>query len=357
MRKIAIVTLIGWNNYGNRLQNYAVQKCYEKFGYKCETLIFTHHAILKRLQIFIKMYTGKFLKRNDPQAYRFYVFQKFNKKYLQIKVIQYNHGISLKKINHYKWFSVGSDQVWNTNWLSAEELDIFLLSFVAPEKRICLAPSFGIEKISNDRKSVFLRELRKFSHLSCRERVGVQIINSLLHKTPQLLIDPTLMLDQKDWNLLLNKPSNLPVKKSYIFLYYLGDITEEMKNIIKKIADENELVVISLSDKANSKTKKYGPGDFLYLISHAALICTDSFHAMVFSFLYDRPFLVFKRAGKESGMLSRIECFLDMFELRSRLVDGNVDFNCFYCDYTEGKKILALERMKFFLYMKDIFSC
>ena len=39
MNKIGIITIVDNNNYGNRLQNYAVVKVYEKFGFSADTLI------------------------------------------------------------------------------------------------------------------------------------------------------------------------------------------------------------------------------------------------------------------------------------------------------------------------------
>ena len=40
-----------------------------------------------------------------------------------------------------------------------------------------------------------------------------------------------------------------------------------------------------------------GPSEFLYLVHHAFLIMTDSFHASVFSFIFEKPFLLFARSG------------------------------------------------------------
>ena len=37
-KKIGIVTIVDYNNYGNRLQNYATQQVLKKFGYEAVTL-------------------------------------------------------------------------------------------------------------------------------------------------------------------------------------------------------------------------------------------------------------------------------------------------------------------------------
>ena len=44
MNKIAILTLNGYFNYGNILQNYALQNIIENLGYECETVINTTYV-------------------------------------------------------------------------------------------------------------------------------------------------------------------------------------------------------------------------------------------------------------------------------------------------------------------------
>lgn len=40
-KKVAIVTLTGYFNYGNRLQNYALQASIEKLGFEVDTIVNT----------------------------------------------------------------------------------------------------------------------------------------------------------------------------------------------------------------------------------------------------------------------------------------------------------------------------
>ena len=47
MKKIGIITLFGYTNYGNRLQMYAVQKVYKTIGFDSEIIKFKQEAILK----------------------------------------------------------------------------------------------------------------------------------------------------------------------------------------------------------------------------------------------------------------------------------------------------------------------
>jgi exopolysaccharide biosynthesis predicted pyruvyltransferase EpsI len=88
-----------------------------------------------------------------------------------------------------------------------------------------------------------------------------------------------------------------------------------------------------------------GPSEFLYLIKNAFLVCTDSFHGVVFSIIYDTPFIVFSREDKkEKDMSSRIDTLLDKFNLQYRKFNGKIDKEIFKCNYEEISKILNEER-------------
>ena len=63
----------------------------------------------------------------------------------------------------------------------------------------------------------------------------------------------------------------------YILNYFLGELSEQRKNEIERIAKENDCEIINILDK-NGPYYETGPSEFLYLEQNAFLICTDSFH-------------------------------------------------------------------------------
>ena len=65
-----------------------------------------------------------------------------------------------------------------------------------------------------------------------------------------------------------------------------------------------------------------GPREFLGLIKNAEFVLTDSFHACVFSMIFETPFVVFERnkIGEEGNMNSRIYDFLEEFHLEDQLI-------------------------------------
>lgn len=111
-KKIGIVTILDNTNIGNRLQNYAVQECYNELGVKAVTLgrhssaQETNGRICNRvgLKFFCKSayYFGVMETIFNGSSRRF-LFGKFNRN------IKLSHGIpvfsEIKKVaNHYDFF-------------------------------------------------------------------------------------------------------------------------------------------------------------------------------------------------------------------------------------------------------------
>ena len=83
------------------------------------------------------------------------------------------------------------------------------------------------------------------------------------------------------------------------------------------------------------------------------IVLTDSFHACVFSILFNKPFLVYKRYSSEGDMMSRIKTLLETFKLERKYVDNGLDNDIFECDYEESYKILEIERQKFHNFVQE----
>ena len=126
----------------------------------------------------------------------------------------------------------------------------------------------------------------------------------------------------------------------------MGNISEEADSYIKKIAEEKNLQIISLhSCDKNDYWYYTGPSEFVWLIENASLVCTDSFHACVFSILMDSPFIVFKREAKNS-MHSRLENLLVKFNLQNRFFEQFQEGAEFEKNYNHIDEILKFEREK-----------
>lgn len=343
MKKVAILTINDNLNYGNRLQNYAVQEVLKKNGVKSETINnqkgkYGVYFYIQKLKDIVK----KIVKK-DNITKRYLNFTKFNKniKYSKYKIDE-NH-IPKNLYNKYDCFVTGSDQVWNPSFERGSKID--LLAFVPPEKRNSFSASFGVNDLPEECTEKFQKELKKFKNISVREDRGKEIINDLTGREDvEVLLDPTMLLDVDEWDKVVRKPKNFNIDK-YILTYFLGDMSEYRKNEINKFAEENGCKVINIMDK-NSPYHQLGPSEFLYLEKNAFLICTDSFHSCVFAILFSRPFIVFDREGTVPKMNSRLETLLKKFKLEDRWFKEKITDDSLKVDYDETNRILEKEREK-----------
>ena len=155
--KIGIVTINDDNNYGNRLQNYAVQEIIKKAGDVCYTLknIPQLNGKDKMLLKFIKYIIRNSIKK-EKNVKRLNAFLKFNK-----NINFTNNYITpyTKKYKKYDYFITGSDQVWNPNFARLRDID--LLSFAKPEQRIAFSASFAIAQLPEECKNKAKKELEE----------------------------------------------------------------------------------------------------------------------------------------------------------------------------------------------------
>lgn len=343
MKKIGILTINDNNNYGNRLQNYAVQETLKKRNFNVETINNQKDIVgIKVLNKKIKNILKKFFQVKDSTK-RYNYFINFNK-YIKFSKfsIDLNH-IPTNLSNEYDCFVTGSDQVWNPNFNRMSDIDF--LMFAPKEKRNSFSASFGISEIPENMREYYKNRLSQLNHISVREDRGKEIIKELTERDDiEVLVDPTMLLTAEEWDKVSKKPKQLKTNK-YILNYFLGNLSEERKNEINRIAKENDCEVINMLDK-NDPFYITGPSEFLYLEKNAFLVCTDSFHSCVFAILYDRPFIIFEREDNVVNMNSRIETLLTKFKLQNRKFKGKIIEDDLKHDYTKVYEILKKEREK-----------
>lgn len=371
MSKVGIITLNGYKNYGNRLQNYALQEVIKYLEFSVDTIIVdirecdkftdTNYSInkLKKIttidgikKVIPKVYYTLQNKKNKNNIIRRTAnFKKFTEDY----IYESNYSISEKRlpnniIDKYDFFVVGSDQVWNPHYIASSS--IYFLTFAPREKRIAYAPSFGVSEIPFEDKENYKKWLSEMSFLSVREQAGADIVKKLTGRDAPVLVDPTLMLTKEKWLSIAKEASNKP-KQNYLLTYFLGKIPKNTHKMIESIAKKNNLQIVNLADMKDRQAYITGPSEFIDYINSASLLCTDSFHGCIFSILMETPFIVFDRVGTQS-MYSRIDTLLSKFKLESRKVMNIRDEDqVFNVDFSHVPPILERERKKSLDYLKE----
>lgn len=335
--KIAILTLCTYNNYGNRLQNYALQKFLSRYAEIVDTIWYEKKNFLPEKplwdwKILIKCILNRHnMRKNMKYSYgkdciKEYNIKKFSDKYIKIK---YDYGIRENLNNEYDYFIVGSDQVWNPQY-NGYFYEKFI-KFAEVKKRIAYAASFGLNYIPDNKKSLYKESLRQMNYISVREKVGAGMIKDLINKDVPVLVDPTILISKEEWEKILMKPDWYNGEK-YIFTYFLGYSFEnkDIREKLEKFGNKYGYKVFNLMDKSNLDLYTSKVEEFLYLIKNASLVCTDSFHGAVFSIIMNTPFVVIERdtKNKELKMNSRIESLLELFGLKDRCIENNM-FNVF----------------------------
>ena len=369
-KKIGIITLHGYENYGNKLQNYALQEVIKSLGFMAQTVVIRNtqtndKKYLRKFKTAIKMSLKELYKNIATRINRrkFYYankalidkrtnyFKDFSQIYLNEKFYN-NSSAELKKVSsEYDYFITGSDQVWNPLYIN--KAPIYFLTFTNKRKRIAYAPSFGRSDLPIEYQDKFRSWISDMAQLSVREESGANIIKKLTGRNVTVLADPTLMLSKEQW-LSISKEAPNKTKKKYILTYFLGGITKKIQLQISDIAECYNLKIINLVDMKDKKTYETGPSEFIDFINSASVFFTDSFHGVVFSILTQTPFVVYERISKSSSMYSRIETLLDMFDLRDReAINIKNKEQVFNMDFSHTYSILELERKKGLDYLKE----
>ena len=352
MKQIAIITLHSIEpNYGNCLQNYAVQTVFNSLGFGATTELYRNKYFSKKdiFKILILKLSFGMVPRAD-ERYSSYCkklsFQKFYDKYIK----SLTHRKVTEISDKYDFFSVGSDQVWNYKWYKGDDCSRFLLSFVDSPNKISFSPSFGVESIDEYWQEVYTNELSKFKAVSVREKAGAEIIKKLTGRDAPVIVDPTMLLTKEDWNKISKKPKGVE-ENGYILTYFLSPMSDEARERLENVS--KGFKVYKLNDYKDTIVGKSGPSEFIWLFEHANLILTDSFHACVFSFLFGKPFIVFDRNLNGLNMNSRIETLLHTFHLERKYANSGLENDIWEQDYTEGYKQLEIEREKAIKYLKE----
>ena len=346
--KFGIITLVS-DNYGNKYQNYAVEKIFSQYGevetYALEELyerpqikddskfakwnpIYIREVLISRPMykydikgiinnlIYAKKNSNSLLSLKKKRSHRFKVFADQN---LNISnVILNRENITKEWIEGIDFFICGSDQIWNPTYGTTSELAF--CSF-APEKTVCMSPSFGVSKIPEYREKEYSIWLKKIKALSVREIAGQKIIKNLTGRMAEVLLDPTMLVSSKTWENICKEPEN-KLPDHYIVCYFLGRVDKSYYKKIRDFSKKKALPVVMLFDILTPEYYVYDPAEVLYTIKHADYVLTDSFHGSVFSILFHKDFYVFTRNEGGLNMNSRIETLLEKFDLNDRLFVG-----------------------------------
>lgn len=331
--KVALLVFPIHYSHGCLLQTYALYSKLKELG--CEVTVLDRQpertpffqcgiTILKRLiKKLLFGYKGDIFYRNQfpmiIMAEQQHFIDRFRK-----DIISVHSSLELQKVmaaGNFQAIVVGSDQTWRPKyvpnvmdyWLDfAESYDIL---------KVAYAPSFGTDEweYSEGQTERCKSLASRFSALSVREDSGVSLCVKYLNVDAMHVLDPTLLHTQQFYYDLLEV---IPERESFCQCYFL-DRTEEKEAIANLIASQMHLAVNYINTKTedtNASVKdRIAPSVEKWLTGFIAgkFMVVDSFHAMVFSIIFQRDFVVI---GNKKRGLSRFQSLLKGLGLADRLV-------------------------------------
>ena len=330
--KIALINFWLNNNYGGNLQRYALVKVLQNLGHKVvhinlrqelsiDWFRLSPHIIFRILKKMIGL-------QHAPILYEYKIHQKY---YENIQLIEsfYNryipHSYQVKHLSDYSDYDkfdaiiVGSDQIWRPWSPMGYVYSNFFLDFLPINNRqIRIAYGISLGTRENEYSSDDIIKLRKFYNafkaVSVREESALSLFNSYGWSSPlaTTVLDPVLLLNKSDYIKLMP----LFRKKLDMFCYVL-DINDLKVNFIKQcsLSFNMKFVIESAEDNAELSLKQW-----LSCFYKSKFIITDSFHGMVLSIVFHKPFFVI---GNERRGMSRFQSLLSIVNLQSRLLNEN----------------------------------
>lgn len=372
--KIGILTFHSQQNYGGVLQCFAMKAALESLGHEVVVIdrwLDDRCAMLRRefawytWKMWVKFAIRTLLGCGDYKA----VLR-------TIRSIRFVNNLGLTPFHFYNWSDspclasqasldlllVGSDQVWHTGDWGYPDVKPYLFEGYSGSlpKTISYAASYGMKSIPVDFVDIYKRGLARFSAISCREKEGVEICRGLGFNATHV-VDPTLLADPSCWNKILPSTSrtnqtshtsqtSLPHPRTLV-CYILGEQIEPMLPLLEKFGEEHdyniqvlfselypnkfvrqiprtvkELVTQMNPFKKRSRVRicnDFGPKEFVKAFVNADACITDSFHAVMFSYIFKLNCRFLKPSSEcRRGMFARIEEFAKMAVKGGFIVDN-----------------------------------
>lgn len=343
-KKVGIISLPLMYNYGGFLQSYALMEFLRIKGFLPILLIRGHNQNLSIFKLTINIFKNilermgagglvYFIekKTNSGLYFKTKNFRQFKKLYIRDLSPNFTDSEKLKKYcqqQKFDYYITGSDQIWRKAYMPSLE-DAFLNFAPKDAIKLAYAPSFGTDRWDFDKmETEFIEKaLNSFKAVSVREKDGINMLINHVRLTisPRYVLDPTFLLPVEHYIDLSDKQCirdgtllymlSLDDKKSEFIRYFSETYCQQLYTVINPETNCNN----SIKDGQGYPVEQWLAG-----FRDASYVLTDSFHAIVFSIIFQKPFWVFENPQRGNSRLNNI---LDTFELRGRLIKIDTDWS------------------------------
>lgn len=324
-----------FTNYGSALQTWALHQAIKKVGHKPILVDYCPDILANKnpLNPFENMWdkdeesrrmcelTMPAIRINYEKFDRFYHerFDKTKKKYTSAN---FDDIIKDEKLDG---FVCGSDTIFCPDEFGFDDGYYANYDCMKSGFAVAYAASFGDPHFTEDSYQILNERLRNFKAFGLRENLMIPYVKEHADVPVQKVVDPTLLLRSEDYDAIAE---NRIISEKYLLLY-ARRYNPTMTEYAEKLAKKNGWKIIDISLRATNAERGHqmfyeaGVEEFLSLVKFAEYVVTNSFHGMIFSVQYRRPFVVFSREQCDT----KIEELLELFGLSDRmLMDGTKVF-------------------------------
>ena len=281
---------------------------------------------------------------------------KFGRYFLQKyfdRVYKINDKKDLLNLNNLSnIFVVGSDQVFRPN-INNNIYNDFLLNYVnKKKKKIAFSASFGVDKEqflkeNSDQTIKYIKNsLKSFDFISVREKSGLEICRDLFDIQAEWIIDPVFILNKSKYcELIKNSSKDFSGNiVSYLFEKQNHKIYSYLRKKYKKNVVELWHSNLSIENWLNA-------------IKNCEFLVTNSYHAMCFAIIFNKPFIAL---SKDTGASTRFDSLYEMLDIKDQSV-SNIDEiyerDCiFKIDYNHVNHRIKEERQRGLEFLKNVLA-
>jgi hypothetical protein len=354
--KILTITCHGVYNHGAILQEYALLKYLEQLGhdayainyqpkYLAEPYNFLGVPSPKWQSNYIKrlIYIIVKLPKHLSNLKRYKAFDKFSKKYIKETKEIYHKNKDLKSnLPEADAYICGSDQIWNTLFKNGKD-PAFYLDFVPDDKiKLSYAASFATEHIHDGYEDFIYQNTERLDHISVRESSGINILNDIGITKVSRVLDPVFLIDKQFWIDEFVKS----ISEDFILVYDF-DTNSDLKKVALSLAKRKGWKIYGLNKNLTYADEIFwscDPAKFLSLLYHSKFVLCNSFHALAFSLIFEKQFVVFNR---NVGINTRMQDLLNTLNLDERMGPDKINVNINYKDVNTRLNELIVLSKKF----------
>lgn len=322
--RVGILTFHHVLNYGALLQLFALQETLKNLGH--DAIVVDVRKFNRNRHPLLGGYGIKsghfleFLKNKPSQCRKYNRFKYFRHEYLNLSKY---HNSLLEFQNSKEMvdaFVVGSDQVWNDKYGRASIL-LYTLNGIKDDDTLNISYAASAGRANVDKEFFANPGFEKFDAISVRDTFTQNLVSQCSNRKSQIVLDPTLLID---WENISIKHQKVEIPTNYIFVYGFSKVNLALAIKVKKTYGY-PLVGIPMEGDGYHPEIDYciydaGIGEWLNLIKYAKFVCTKSFHGMMLSIKYKKPFLV---ATGTSFSSDRLIDFAKRFNLIGQIVSNS----------------------------------